>query len=145
MTEILVASAAMAWDNPVTGETTISILHQGIWFCNSFANSLIKPNQCRMHSIELCNDPFDPHQQIGIVDPVSGLELPMEYGQSFVYFTTQAQLLDQNLWAIRVAIERIKVLQYNLRMFGIPIYGPTRMSWATMRVWLTVHPKWRHN
>ena len=58
MDNIPVATAATAWDDPTTGETIILLFHQGLWFGDKLPNSLINPNQCRMHGVEICNAPL---------------------------------------------------------------------------------------
>jgi hypothetical protein len=95
LTNIPVATAATAWDNPNTGERTILLFHQGLWFGNSLTNSLINLNQCRMHGIDLCDDPFDPHRTIGMWDPTTEINIPMDFAQSFVYLTTRAPTMDE--------------------------------------------------
>jgi hypothetical protein len=89
LTNIPIASAATAWDNPDTGEVVILLFNQGLWFGDSLTSSLINPNQCRMHGLEICNDPFDPHRELGITDPVTELFIPTELGNSFVYTSRQ--------------------------------------------------------
>jgi hypothetical protein len=91
LTNIPVASAATAWDDPTTGETIILLFHQGLWFGDSMTNSLINPNQCRMHGIQLCDDPFNEHRALGLKDPVTDKLIPMEFGRSFVYLTTRVR------------------------------------------------------
>jgi hypothetical protein len=81
------------WRN--TGEVVILLFHQGLWFGDALENSLINPNQSRMHGIEICDDPFDPNQKIGIKDPFNDIEIPMEFGSSFVYLTTQAPTVEE--------------------------------------------------
>jgi hypothetical protein len=85
----------MAWDNPDTGEAVILLFHQGLWFGDSLPNSLINPNQCRMHGMEICNDPFNSHCELGITDPVTDMHIPMEFGNSFVFFKTRAPSLEE--------------------------------------------------
>jgi hypothetical protein len=99
LTNIPIASAAAAWDNPDTGEVVILLFNQGLWFGDSLTNSLINPNQCRMHGLEICNDTFDPHCELGITDPVTELFVPTELGNSFVYLTTRAPTIEE-LWTI---------------------------------------------
>jgi hypothetical protein len=48
-----------------------------------------------MHGIEICDDPFNPNRKIGIKDPVNDIEIPMEFGNSFVYLTTRAPTLEE--------------------------------------------------
>ena len=91
LTNIPVATAATAWDDPVSGETTILLFHQGLWFGDSLTNSQINPNQCRMHGVQLCDDPFDKTRTLGFKDPITEIEVPMEFGRSFVYFQSRLQ------------------------------------------------------
>jgi hypothetical protein len=84
LTDIPIASAATAWDNPETGEVVILLFHQGLWFGDTLTNSLINPNQCRMYGMEICDDPFDPHRELAITDPVTDTHIPMDFGHSFV-------------------------------------------------------------
>ena len=55
-----------------SGEVIILIFGQGLWFGNRMEKSLINPYQCRAHGIQLCDDPTDPHREMGI------------YGDAFV-------------------------------------------------------------
>jgi hypothetical protein len=95
MVNIPIALAATAWDDHETGQTTILIFNQGLWFGDELANSLINPNQCRMYGIELCDDPFDPNRTLGIRDPITDTAIPMDFENSFVYLTTRAPTLDE--------------------------------------------------
>jgi hypothetical protein len=45
--------------------------------------------------MEICNDPFDPHRDLGITDPVTNIHIPMEFGNSFVYLKTRAPSLEE--------------------------------------------------
>jgi hypothetical protein len=85
MHNIPVASAATAWDNLEMVETTILMFHQGLWFGANLANSLINPNQCQIHGIDVCNNPIDPNRPLGIIEPLTDFAIPMEFGRSFVY------------------------------------------------------------
>jgi hypothetical protein len=90
MTDVPIASAATAWDDPETGQMTILIFNQGLWSGDKLDNSLINPNQCRMHRIELCDDPFDPTRQLGVTDPFTKMHMPMEFQGNVVYFCSRA-------------------------------------------------------
>ena len=95
MTDIPVASAATAWDDPETGKTTILIFHQGLWFGDKLPHSLINPNQCRMHGIVLCDDPFDPHRALGFEDLFTETFVPMVFENNIIYFKSRAPSLDE--------------------------------------------------
>jgi hypothetical protein len=73
-----IASAAIVYDDPVTGYSTILIFHQGLWFRNQLSHSLINPNG--HYGIEIRDDPyFDPHWSLAIWDPVGKVELTLAY------------------------------------------------------------------
>jgi hypothetical protein len=82
MVDIPIASAAMAWDDPETGITTILIFNEVLWFGDKLRNSLINPNQCRMHGIELCDDLFVPTRALGFYDLFTETFVPMEFGRA---------------------------------------------------------------
>ena len=60
MENIPIVTAATAVVDPNTGETTVLVFHQALWFGTSMEGSLIAPNQVRSHGLELCDDPYDP-------------------------------------------------------------------------------------
>jgi hypothetical protein len=95
MHNIPVASTAMAWDIPETGETTISMFHQGLWFGDNLTNSLINPNQCQINGIDVCDDPFDTYRSLGVIEPTTDFNVPMEFGRSFVYFQSRAPTMNE--------------------------------------------------
>ena len=49
-----------------TGEVIILIFGQGLWFGNRMEKSLVNPYQCRSYGLQLCDDPTDPHREMGI-------------------------------------------------------------------------------
>lgn len=87
--EIPVCQAATAWDSP-EGITFILVFGQGLYFGERMrAYSLINPNQCRAYGVQLCDDPTDPHRQLGIYDPVSEISVPMQMNGSFASLLTR--------------------------------------------------------
>jgi hypothetical protein len=70
--DIKIASVATTWDDPFTGETTMLIFHEALWFGHNtyeLYDSLINPNQCRAYGISICDNPFDPTRPLGLHDP----------------------------------------------------------------------------
>ena len=63
--DIQICTASTAVDLE-SGETIILEFGQGIWFGNRMDRSLINPNQCRHYGIPICDDPTDPHRNLGI-------------------------------------------------------------------------------
>ena len=86
MLNVKVCAAAIAWDDPITGHTSVLKFHQGLWFGSKFPNSLINPNQCRLFSIFLCNDPFDPHCKMEMYDTETGTVIPLAMHGSTCHF-----------------------------------------------------------
>jgi hypothetical protein len=96
MTNIPVATAATAWDDPISGETIILLFNQGLWFGDNLQNSLINPNQCRAHGIEINDNPFDQRgQPLSIKDEITGIEVPMQFHNSIIYARTRAPTLEE--------------------------------------------------
>jgi hypothetical protein len=52
-------------------------------------DSLLNPNQCRIHGISICDDPFDPHRQIGIHDPKTDIVIPFKMFGTIVGLETR--------------------------------------------------------
>jgi hypothetical protein len=89
MQNVEVCAAATAWDHPMTGQTYVLEIHQGLWFGTKLPNSLINPNQCRMFGINLCDDPFDPYRKLEIHDPETGVRIPLAMHGSTCYFDSR--------------------------------------------------------
>ena len=93
--QVEICNAATAWDTP-SGETIILIFGQGLWFGERMPDkSLINPNQCRAFGVSLCDDPSDPHRDLGIYDRDSGLFFPMTMQGSFCTLLTRCPTLDE--------------------------------------------------
>jgi hypothetical protein len=88
MTNVEMCGAATAWDDPITGHTSILEFHQGLQFGPKLLNSLINPNQCRMFGVSLCDDPFDPHRKLEIHDAETGTTIPLSVHGSTCNFSS---------------------------------------------------------
>ena len=87
--DVEVCTAATAWDDE-EGRTFILVFGQGLWFGDRMPHkSLINPNQCRSYGISFCDDPRDPHRQLGIYDPVTDTNIPMRMNGSFASMDTR--------------------------------------------------------
>ena len=87
--DIPIAHAATAYDDPKTGETTILIFYHGLWFGNELPDSLINPNQCRAYGIDICDDPWDKSRGLRIRIPDEGFEIPLSYSRNVISFDTR--------------------------------------------------------
>ncbi len=84
-----IVTAATAFDDPRSGETVILVVNQCLWFGTKMDHSLLCPNQVLSFGVQLCDDPYDPHREIGIVDPGSRLEVPFDVNNSMVGVLTR--------------------------------------------------------
>ena len=54
-----ILSGATAWDDPVTGQTYILVINEGLYYGNKMEHSLINPNQIRAYGIPLWYNTYD--------------------------------------------------------------------------------------
>lgn len=94
-TDVPIAHAATAYDDPVTGQTTILIFYHGLWFGNSLKDSLINPNQCRSFGIDICDDPWDRNRELRLRVPDEGFEIPFCYNRNVISFETRRPTDDE--------------------------------------------------
>jgi hypothetical protein len=98
MKDIDIVSAATAYDDPVTDQTTILIFHEALWLGNYMVDSLINPNQCRIYGISICDDPFDPHRTMGIYDTSNDIYVPLRmYGSTAAVETRSISLSELSI------------------------------------------------
>ena len=93
--DVPMVTAATAFDHPRTGETIILMFHQALWFGTLVSNSLIAPNQVRSFGYSLCDDPYDPHRDIGIQDQISGTEIKFNVKDGMVGIDTRCPSLEE--------------------------------------------------
>ena len=49
-----IVSWATPWDDPVTGQTYILVINEGLYYGKKIDHSLMNPNQIRAYGIPLC-------------------------------------------------------------------------------------------
>ena len=54
-----IVSGATAWDDPVTGQTYILVINEGLYYGNKMDHSLINPNQITAYVIPLWDNVYD--------------------------------------------------------------------------------------
>ena len=54
-----IVSGATAWDDPVTGQTYILVINEGLYYVNKMDHYLINPNQIRAYGILLWDNTDD--------------------------------------------------------------------------------------
>ena len=55
---VQIVSGATAWDDPVTGQTYILVINEGLYYGNKMDHSLINPNQIRAYGIPLWDNTY---------------------------------------------------------------------------------------
>lgn len=91
--EIPVATVATAWDDPVTGQTFILIVHQALYFGTQLDHSLINPNQIRITGIPVCDDPFDRYRNLGI--DLGDFHIPFQTEGNTIYFDSRVPTTEE--------------------------------------------------
>ena len=86
--DVPIVTACTAYDNTITGETTILIFNQVIWLGNQLENSLICPNQVRLFGIPLCDDPYNPNRRLGMTLETDKV-IPFDTSNGMVSVTAQ--------------------------------------------------------
>jgi hypothetical protein len=87
-TDIQVGSGATAYTHQDTGTTYILVINEGLWFGSRMKHSLINPNQLRMFGVDLCDDPFDKHCALRLINSNSGITVPFETHGTNISFKT---------------------------------------------------------
>ncbi|KAI2500467.1 Reverse transcriptase (RNA-dependent DNA polymerase) [Fragilaria crotonensis] len=64
--DIPIAKCATTYTCPTSGASLILVADQVLWFGNDLHCSLINPHQLRAHGHGVCDDPWDPHRELGI-------------------------------------------------------------------------------
>ena len=59
---VSIVSGATAWDDPVTRQTYILVINEGLFYGNKMDHSLINPNQIRAYGIPLSDNAYDTSQ-----------------------------------------------------------------------------------
>ena len=54
-----IVSGATAWDDPVTGQTYLLVINEGLYYGNRMDHSLINPNQIRDYGIPVWDHAYD--------------------------------------------------------------------------------------
>ena len=79
-----VAQVAIAFVHPTMHETFILIINEALYFGSTKNHSLINPNQIRLYSISVSDDPYDKSRPFGIDHEY--IYIPFQTKGSTVYF-----------------------------------------------------------
>ena len=83
-----IAKCATTYTCPTSGASVVLVADQVLWFGNELHCSLINPHQIRSHGYSVCNDPWDPHQSLGI--DLDGMFIPLLASGPNLFFESQA-------------------------------------------------------
>jgi len=85
----------------------IYILLPGIGLCfgpKMPHRSLINPNQCRSYGISFCDDPSDPHRELGIYSDEHNLQIDMQMNRSFATMLTRCPIEDEKMMCTHIIL-----------------------------------------
>ena len=84
--DIPIVTAATAYTNQATGEVTIIVINEALWFGDKLQHSLINPNQLRFAGLTVQDNPFAPDLSITHDE----LVIPLDTHGTIVSFETTA-------------------------------------------------------
>ena len=92
---IPIVTGATAWDDPVTGETYILVIHEALYYRKRLDHSLINPNQIRHYGIDFWDNPYDKTKGTKI-DVDDGITVGLSVKGTKILFESRAPT-DQEL------------------------------------------------
>jgi hypothetical protein len=75
--DVQIGAGATHWTDPSSGSSYILEIHQALMFTESLEHSLINPNQIRLVGHNLCDDPWDRHCSLGLVERDYNIFIPL--------------------------------------------------------------------
>lgn len=81
-----IATAATCHVNERTGKRIVVVAHEGLWFGDAVPNTSLNPNQTQAFGVGACDDPADPHRELGMHDPVSDEHVEMSMDGTVCHF-----------------------------------------------------------
>ena len=88
ISNVPIGTGATAWDNPMTGETMILVINEGLFMSDHMEHSLINPNQLRAFGTTIQDNPFDV-RPMELVDPDEDVRIPLSLRGSIVVLKTR--------------------------------------------------------
>jgi hypothetical protein len=89
-----IVTAATAYDDVTTGDTTILVFNESLYYGERLDHSLINPNQIRSYGIPLWDNPFDPNHDLSI-EVHADLAISLRAYGTKVGFTTRVPTPDE--------------------------------------------------
>jgi hypothetical protein len=78
--DVLIATVAMAWDNPANGDMIILFIHEALYFGDRMSHMLLCPNQLQANGWKVQDMPkqFDAELPHAIINPTGHLWMPLK-------------------------------------------------------------------
>ena len=95
VTKVPVARCGTVWTNPDSGEETLLVHDQMLWFGSALPHALVNPNQVRAYGLEVRDNPFDRANEIGIQH--DEFFIPFDTKGTLIYFETRVPTQEE-LW-----------------------------------------------
>ena len=100
--ELCVAGTACTHQS---GNTYILVTGIGLWFGPKMPRiSLINPNQCRSYGICFCDDPSDPHRELGIYSDEHNLQIDMQMNRLFAAMLIRCPTEDEMMTCTHIIL-----------------------------------------
>lgn len=80
------------WTNPNSRRQVLIQVNQDLNITIILDHTLADPNQCQLFDISWCDDPWDPHRDLGMILSKPVLEIPFDMVGSTVSFITQTPM-----------------------------------------------------
>ena len=84
--DIPIVTAATAYTDQSNGQVYILVIHEGLWFGDKLAHSLINPNQLRYAGITVHDNPFDRENPVSI--RTADVMIPLHVGGTTISVET---------------------------------------------------------
>ena len=85
-----IVSAATAWDDPITGQTYLLVINEGLYYGNKMDHSLINPNQIRDYGIPVWDNAYDKSRNGELSIELDDVKVRMKTQGTKILFESRA-------------------------------------------------------
>jgi hypothetical protein len=93
--DVQIGAGATHWTDPSSGFSYILEIHQALMFTESLEHSLINQNQIRFDGHSLCDDPWDRHRSLGLVERDYNIFIPFQTRGTVIQFESRVPSIEE--------------------------------------------------
>jgi hypothetical protein len=93
--DVQIGAGATLWTDPSSGSSYILEIHQALMCTDSLEHSLLNPNQIRYDGQGLCDDPWDRHRSLGLVERNHQIFIPFQTRGTVIHFESHVPTTDE--------------------------------------------------